>query len=427
MTPLRPFRSLLCIATAVALPAFSTSLRAQADILVVRSNVSDCLVVRARPEADAPRRACIAPGTRVTAIASAPFWRQVVLPNGKKGWAAKRFLDVVVASTTPAADTSRWLEVHFVDVGQGDAIWIRTPDDDAPNNGRFDGRSIVIDGGPDRTDEKNAIYRYMSGVVPAGTPIDAMIITHPHDDHYPGAQGLLAHYPVRHIYDSGFPKTGAKWDSFMDAVRVAQSKGAQLHRGRASFGTIDWGAELGVEVLHAWPGAADDDDLGSGSNLENNASVVLKLTYGPHSFLFMGDAEGKERADSPDTPQFAEARLLQDPAKLKATVLKIAHHGSETSSTLPFIAAVDPDYVVVMSGRRLYGQVYLPDASTLRRYCERKPTTRILRTDQDDEAEERSTATDADADHVVIKSNGVRLVVETYSNGQRIDVEACAA
>lgn len=399
-----------CVAALiVAISAFWSPAAAQAETLVVRDNVSPCLVVRARPEADAPRRDCIAPGTQVTAIASAPFWRRIVLPSGKKGWAAKRFLGVVVPPAAPATeDTARWLELHFVDVGQGDAIWIRTPDDDIGTNGRYDGRSIVIDGGPDKADDRNALYRYMSAVVPTGTPIDAMVITHPHDDHYPGAQGLLAHYPVRHIYESGFPKTGDRWDSFMVAVRAAESRGTRLHFGRATFGSIDWGSELRVEVLHAWPGAANDDDLGSDSNLENNASIVLKLTYGQHSFLLMGDAEGKERDDSPNTAQFAEARLLQDPAKLKATVLKIAHHGSETSSTLPFIQAVDPDYVVVMSGRRKYGPRYLPDASTLQRYCAHRPATRILRTDQDDEEEGRSTVTDADEDHVVIKTNGTR-------------------
>jgi competence protein ComEC len=412
---------------AIVLAAPIATIEAQ-QTMVVRETVSSCLVVRARPASDSPRRGCLAPGTQVTAIASAPYWRRIVLPDGKKGWAAKQHLAMVTApADQPApADPDRWLEVHFVDVGQGDGIWIRTPDDGLAN-GRFEGRSIVIDGGPDRSDAANAIYRYMSAIVPARTPIDALIVTHPHDDHYPGAQGLLTHYPVRDIYDSGFPKTGTKWGAFMAEVRRSESAGARVHRGRDTFGTLDWGSELTAEVLHAWPGVANDDDLGRNSTLENNTSIVLKLTYGQVSFLFMGDAEGKERADSPDTPQFAEARLLQDPSKLKATVLKIAHHGSETSSTLPFIQAVDPDYVVVMSGRRKYGQVFLPDASTLRRYCSHKPTTRILRTDQDDEEEGRTQTTDADQDHVVIKTNGTRLVVETYSNGRRIDVEACAA
>lgn len=407
------------------------TLRAQSEALVVRESALPCLVVRARPDSDAPRRGCVAPGTQVTAIASAPYWRRIILPDGKKAWAAKQFLAIPTTPPPPAApaapDSERWLEVHFVDIGQGDGIWIRTADDGVRDNGRFEGRSIVIDGGPDASDGKNAFYMYMSALVPARTPIDAMIITHPHDDHYPGAKGLLAHYPVRDFYDSGYPKTGPKWAAFMADVQQASTNGARLHIGRSNFGTFDWGSELQAEVLHAWPGAGNDSDLGSGSTLENNASVVLKLTYGQHSFLFMGDAEGKERADSPATPQFAEARLLTNPAKLKATVLKIAHHGSETSSTLPFIEAVDPDYVVVSSGRKVFGSVHLPDATTLRRYCVHKASTRILRTDQDDEEEGRTTATDADDDHIVIKTNGTRMIVETYSNGRRIDVEACAA
>lgn len=409
----------------ILLVAVAGAAGAQQDF-VVRQSATPCLVVRARPESDAPRRDCIVPGTRVTAVASAPYWRRIVLPDGRRGWSAKQYLEPATAATPAAIDTSRWLEVHFVDVGQGDAIWIRTADDGLPSNGRYEGRSIVIDGGPDQSEARNAFYQYMSALVPANTPIDALFITHPHDDHYPGAQGLLARYPVRHIYESGIPKTGPKWASFVAAMRAEeQDDGAELHIGRASFGTLDWGSELRAEILHSWPGDDDDGDLGSGSTLENNASIVLKLTYGNQSFLFMGDAEGKERADSPDTPQFAEARLLQNPSQLKANVLKIAHHGSETSSTLPFIRAVDPDYVVVMSGRRKYGQVYLPDASTLRRYCQHKPGTRILRTDQDDAEEGRNTTTDADADHVVIRTNGIRLEVASYSNGLRIEVESC--
>src|SRR6185436_597907 len=148
------------------------------------------------------------------------------------------------------------------------------------------------------------------------------------------------------------------WASFMSDVQTTKLEGqtATLHMGRANFGALDWGRELQVEVLYAYPG--QPTGVGSGNTVENNASSVLKLTYVQHSLLFMGDAEGKDRGDAPDTPKFAEEILLHDPAKLKATVLKIAHHGSETSSSLPFINAVDPDYVVVMSGRKSFGGTF---------------------------------------------------------------------
>jgi competence protein ComEC len=91
--------------------------------------------------------------------------------------------------------------------------------------------------------------------------------------------------------------------------------------------------------------------LGSGNTAENNASIVLRLQYGEHVFLFMGGAEGKDRGDSASTPRYVEKVLLDGvPDRLKATVLKIAHHGSETSSTTPFIQAVDPEIVVCSIG-----------------------------------------------------------------------------
>ncbi|MGZ8398861.1 MAG: hypothetical protein ACXWWN_07480, partial [Gemmatimonadales bacterium] len=86
---------------------------------------------------------------------------------------------------------------------------------------------------------------------------------------------------------------------------------------------------------------------------------------------------------------------------------------------------VDPDYVVVSSGRENFNGTYLPDASTLARYCNRKPATRIYRTDQDDAAEGRSETTDADGDHIVISMNGNETRIQAYSAGNPIAPTAC--
>ena len=396
------------VIAALTLVVATTPTRGQSDSLVVHESAAPCLVIRARPESTAPKRACLAPGTRITPIASAPYWRQVKLANGTKGWGAKKFL--VASGPAPVSpDTTKWLEVHFVDVGQGDGILIRTPDDGVKGNGLYDGLTVVIDGGPDKTDAGNAMFKYIAKLFPQGTSIDAMIISHPHDDHYPGAWGLLSHYTVRDFYDAGFPKAGVTWKRFMTDVRSAKGPDGQpirLHIGATHLDTPSWGRELDAEFLYAYPG--DSAGLGHRNTLENNASIVLKLTYGRHSFLFMGDAEGKERGDSPQTAQFAEAILLRQPERVKATVLKIAHHGSETSSTLPFIRAVDPDYLVVMSGRKEFGTVHLTDATTLQRYCDHKPATRILR------SEWRLTSPRGEA-----AEQAVRLVRRTGGEEQR--------
>lgn len=398
--------------------------------LVVRPTATPCLNVRPRPSSDATAIACLAPGSMVQGDSAVPFWRRIRTADGVTGWAAKKFLEPATGSQVtpnPAIPDSTWLEVHIVDVGQGDGIWIATWDDGVPGNGRFDGRNIVIDGGPDGTDARNEFLRYVSARAHAGATIDALLVTHPHNDHYPGARGILRHFDVCHYYDPGIGNA-ADFDDFLGDVARATCDGAPItmHRGRAALGVPDWGAELKAEFL--WAGPVDDPAMGSGGTRINNNSLVLKLTYGTQSFLFMGDAEGKDRNGPVGTARYVEGALLADSAtrgRLPSTVLKVAHHGSETSSTVPFIAAVNPSVVVVSSGRRAYGGTYLPDASTLRRYCAQNAAIRIYRTDKDDAAEERTAATDADGDHIVIRTNGRETRVEAYTAGQRYTPTSC--
>jgi competence protein ComEC len=399
---------------------------------VVRQAAAPCLNIRPRPEADAPAFACLPPGTAVSAVAAAPYWRQVRLTDGRTGWAAKKYLEsgrALPPDPEPgaAARDDAWLEIHVVDVGQGDGIWIHTFDDNMPGNGRYEGKNIVIDGGPNAGDEKNELLRYLRAQAHEGATIDALVITHPHADHYPAASGLLRHFEVREFYEPGYPSTRPTWQSFLALVEAEHVDGAPIvkHSGRAQLGTPDWGSELQVRFVHAWPGT--NSGLGSGSTAENNASIVLRIQYGSQSILFMGDAEGKNRDGDAGMPRYVE-RLLLDalgPAGLRSTVLKIAHHGSETSSTMPFIEAVNPEYVIVSSGRQPYGGRFLPDASTLKRYCDHSPATRIYRTDQDDEAEGRTGANDGDGDHIVIRTNGTTTTVEGLSAGRRITQTAC--
>lgn len=176
----------------------------------VRESATPCLNVRARPEPAARVLTCLTPGTEVAGLGTAPYWREVRLPDERSGWAAKQFLDVVAGVTAAAPEALRdaWLEVHVVDVGQGDGIWIHTYDDGTPGNGRYEGRNILIDGGPDGSDAKNQMLKYLQEFAPEGADIDALILTHPHNDHYPGALGILRRFEVHEYYDSGYPKEG---------------------------------------------------------------------------------------------------------------------------------------------------------------------------------------------------------------------------
>lgn len=136
--------------------------------------------------------------------------------------------------------------------------------------------------------------------------------------------------------------------------------------------------------------------LRDGRGAENNASIVFRIQYGTQSILFMGDAEGKDR-------------------------------GSETSGTDPFIAAVSPAYVVVSSGRKKFKSRFLPDRTTLQRYCSHNDSTRIYRTDQEDEGEGRTETTDADGDHISLSMNGKETRVQAYSAGNPITPTACVS
>ncbi len=403
---------------------------------VIRGGATACVRLRGEPSADAEQQACLTPGMTATVTDTVPFWRKVRLPDGREGWVAKKFLEPTAA---PAPVTARanipanaWLEVHFVDVGQGDGIWIHTFDDGIQGNGIFEGKNVIIDGGPDASDAKNALLIYVRKYAHEGAVIDALIVTHPHYDHYPGADGILRHFQVLKYYDPGYPKETRSYQSFLAEARTRAGNGdpANVMIGKDRFDQLDWGREITAEILYAYPGSPDG--LGVKSNtVENNSSIVLRLVYGKHVFLFMGDAEGKDRNGSPTTAKFVE-RILLDTVpreKLKATVLKIAHHGSETASTLPFINAVAPQIVVVPSGRKNFGHrgtgQFLPDLSTLRRYCCHNPEMRIYRTDQDDAEEGRTEADDADGDNIVIRTNGSTLEVNALEGGHPFTPNAC--
>ncbi len=391
----------------LTLPAYAQ----MSEPYVVKDTVIDCVNVRTDHDISAFSIACLTAGIPVTVIGVVPYWREINFGASETGWIAKKFIrpatpPVVSTSTTIPSDA--FLEVHFVDVGQGDAIWIQTHDDGVDGNSRFEGLSIVIDGGIYSSDNDNPFRSYIEDIGHHGAVIEAMIVTHPHIDHYSGSETLSRHFDIRHYYDPGFPSTKDGYIAFLAAMQGTGTEPAradEIHLGIDNFDTPDWGSEIDVAFLYAWPGS--NDGLGSGNTAVNNSSVVLRLQYGEHVFLFMGDAEGKDRDDDPDEAQYVEKILIDGvPDQLDATVLKIAHHGSETSSTLPWIRAVDPEIVVVQSGRQSFGGTFLPDSTTLQRYCTHNADIRIYRTDQGDEATATVARGAVDGDHIVIRTNG---------------------
>jgi competence protein ComEC len=203
--------------------------------------------------------------------------------------------------------------VHFIDVGQGDCQLIVTPE-----------YSVMIDCGEKTEAEKVTDYLKQLGV----KKLDYVIVSHPHADHM-GAMSLIIDefkpdaLIMPRIKDELVPTT-ASFVRMLDAIERRSVNASYAEAGRV--------VELDVCVLEILSPVSDYDDL-------NNYSVAVRLVHGENAFLFTGDIEGK-----------AEDDILDSGAVLKADVLKVAHHGSATSSKKKFLNAVGGSYAVIGVG-----------------------------------------------------------------------------
>lgn len=206
--------------------------------------------------------------------------------------------------------TGSLLRVHFIDVDQGDGILIQTPD----------GAVALIDGGYDNG--LALAYLQQQGI----EHVDAVIASHPHADHIGGLIEVMQALPVSAVWTSGASHTTSYYERFLDTIIERQIPYYEVVRGGSIL--LD---DLHLDVLHSERSA---------TNL-NDTSLVLHLQYGEVSFLFTGDAE---------VP--AEHQMLRTvPEHLAATVLKVGHHGSRSSSSSAFLAAVQPQIAVYSAGR----------------------------------------------------------------------------
>ena len=207
------------------------------------------------------------------------------------------------------------LRVTVLDVGQGDAILIQTPD----------GKDILVDGGPGR-----AVLRGLGDELPwHDRSIELMILTHPQADHMLGLIDVLARYDVRHVLEGPGVETSFAEIAWRDAVR---NEGVAVDIA-SQGGAFDLGDGVRLDVLG--PGLAEASDTQI-----NNTGAVVRISWHEVSFLLTADIEAK-----------AERALLNDGVDLHATVLKVGHHGSKTSSSAEFLAAVQPQVSVVSSGK----------------------------------------------------------------------------
>jgi competence protein ComEC len=209
------------------------------------------------------------------------------------------------------------LHVAFLDVGQGDAIFITTPR----------GRQILVDGGPSPAALTSALGREMPFW---DRSIDLVIMTHADADHITGLAEVLERYELAGWIDSGTDDPNAL---YLRCRELLTEKGVPHHAVQTGD-RLDLGQGIVIEILHP-PGS-----LMAGTDADsNNNSVVLRLSWDNASFLLTGDAEAE-----------AEQLLLQTEQVVAADVLKVAHHGSADASMAGFLASVDPSFAVISVG-----------------------------------------------------------------------------
>lgn len=219
---------------------------------------------------------------------------------------------------TPARDElPGQLVIYFLDTGQSDAAYIRTPG----------GKVMVIDTGD--VDDPGVVIGFLTGHKRV-SGIDALVLTHPHADHIGDALAILQRLEVGTLWYSGFAHTTTAYEAVLtEAVALQREGRLTTEVGRAGQ-NLDLGSDVTVTILHP------TDPLGEEAN---EASLVIKVTYADFSVLFTGDIGTG-----------SEAAMLARGADLRATVLKVAHHGSAGSSGEAFLAAVDPEVAIIDVG-----------------------------------------------------------------------------
>jgi len=237
-------------------------------------------------------------------------------------------------------ETEEKLEVHFIDVGQGDATLISC-----------DGHHMLIDGGNKGDSSRIFTYLRNHGV----TQLDYIVATHGDADHVGGLPGAL---------QAVGPNIGTVFAPY------ETWKGTRFSIFTARL------SELGKQIKI--PRTGDVYDLGSGTftiisagGNESNECIMLRFVYRDSSFLFAGDSERKQE-------NTVVSHFKNNPDDLQSTVLKVPHHGSDDSSTYSFLRAVQPSVAVISSGRNGYGH---PSEGALSRL--RGVDARVIRTDKD--------------------------------------------
>jgi competence protein ComEC len=253
------------------------------------------------------------------------------------------FLNALVWYAVISETPNGVLAVSFLDVGQGDAIFIESPN----------GNQILIDGGP----PNGTVLRELGKHMPFyDRYIDVVLATHPDADHTGGLIDVLSRYDVGIVIDTGLPHDT---NIYNQKERIISEKNIKRISGRRGKRVI---LEEGIYMDILFP----DRDVEGFS--PNDASIITQLVYGDHEFLFTGDA-----------PKKMEDYIVGlDGENIESDVLKAGHHGSKTSNGDALLGYAKPQYVVISAGQdNRYGH---PHEEVLTRFTEYGVT--VFRTDE---------------------------------------------
>lgn len=206
------------------------------------------------------------------------------------------------------------LLVYFLDIGQGDATLIRTPND----------QDIIIDGGPD-----NTLIKKLGAYLPFyDHKIETIILTHPDSDHVSGLVEVLRRYQVDRVLLTKVLSDTPSYQAFLSELEKNKINSVVIN----SQQKIDLGGGVFFDIFYP-----TENFEGKEVESTNNTSISGKLIYDNTSIMFTGDLE-------------IEESLLDDGLNLKSDIYHVGHHGSNNANDLKFVSAVDPTYAIVSVG-----------------------------------------------------------------------------
>jgi len=250
-----------------------------------------------------------------------------------------------------AASHSAELSVTFVDVGQGDCIFIRTPN----------GRTLLIDGGGTPSWKESNYDPGESVVVPflkadGVNKLDCIVATHADGDHIGGLPAVLRAIPVGIVYENGFEGDSPEYQNLHRAIDSKKIVSSVLRQGMHLI--LD--PSVTFYVLSPPRDYYFEDS--------NNNAIVIRMVYGEVSFLFTADLEFE-----------GEYNVVKEYGdRIQSTILKVGHHGSATSTSDEFLAAVSPEIAVIQVGK--YNGFGHPYPGTLAKF--KDAGIEVFRTDQ---------------------------------------------